>query len=62
VHSAFPGGRVLVCRDAAVWDAAADALTWDCAPAAGAPIVVKLGWRAPGQHGGRAPSIAMVLP
>jgi type IV pilus assembly protein PilV len=62
VHSAFPGGRVLVCRDAAVWDAAADALTWDCAPAAGAPIVVKLGWHAPGQHGGSAPSIAMVVP
>jgi type IV pilus assembly protein PilV len=62
VHAAFPGGRVLVCRDAAAWDAAANALSWDCAPAAGAPIVVKLGWRAPGQRGGTAPSIAMVVP
>jgi type IV pilus assembly protein PilV len=62
VHATFPGGRVLVCRDAAAWDAAAAALSWDCAAAAGAPIVVKLGWRAPGQLGGTAPSIAMVVP
>jgi type IV pilus assembly protein PilV len=62
VHSAFPGGRVLVCRDATAWDAAAGALSWDCSSAAGAPIVVKLGWRAPGQQGSAAPSIAMVVP
>jgi type IV pilus assembly protein PilV len=62
VHATFPGGRVLVCRAAAAWDAAANALSWDCAPAAGAPIVIKLGWRAPGQLGGTAPSIAMVVP
>ena len=61
LHTAFPEGRVLVCRDAAGWDAAAG-LSWDCAPAAGAPIVVKLGWRAPGQQGGAGPRIAMVLP
>jgi type IV pilus assembly protein PilV len=54
VHATFPGGRVLVCRDAAA--------SWDCAPAAGAPIVIKLGWRAPGQLGGTVPSIAMVVP
>jgi type IV pilus assembly protein PilV len=62
VHSAFPGGRVLVCRDAAAWDAATDTLSWDCEPGAGAPIVVKLGWRAPGQQGRAAPSIALVVP
>jgi type IV pilus assembly protein PilV len=62
VHAAFPGGRVLVCRDAAAWDAAADALAWNCTSAAGAPIVIKLGWRAPGQRGSVTPSIAMVAP
>jgi type IV pilus assembly protein PilV len=62
VRANFPGGRMLVCRDAAAWDAAADALTWDCAAAAGAPIVIKLGWRARGQRDGATPSIAMVAP
>jgi type IV pilus assembly protein PilV len=62
VHSAFPAARVLVCRDGAAWDAGADALSWDCTSAPGAPIVVKLGWRAPGQQGSSAPSLAMVVP
>jgi type IV pilus assembly protein PilV len=61
VHAAFPGGRVRVCRDAAGWDEAAGGLSWDCAPAAGAPMVVKLGWRTPGQ-GDAGPRIAMVVP
>lgn len=45
VHAGFPGGRILVCRDAAVWDAVRHALTWDCAPHANAPLVIKIGWR-----------------
>jgi type IV pilus assembly protein PilV len=61
LHGAFPGGRVLVCRDAAGWDAAAGGLSWDCAAGAGAPIVVKLGWLAPGQQRSAAPRIAMVV-
>jgi type IV pilus assembly protein PilV len=42
----FPGGRIAVCRDARIWDSAGAALGWDCSPAHGAPIVVKIGWRA----------------
>lgn len=56
LHAAFPDGRVLVCRDAAA------GLAWGCEPALGAPIVIKLGWRAPGQQGGARPTIAMVVP
>jgi type IV pilus assembly protein PilV len=62
LHAAFPNGRMLVCRDAGGWDAAAGALSWDCAPGAGAPIVVKLGWHAPGQQRNAGPRIAMVVP
>ena len=42
VHGAFPGGRIAVCRD----DASATS-DWTCAGGSGAPVVVKLGWRAP---------------
>jgi type IV pilus assembly protein PilV len=46
LYADFPGGRVAVCRDAAVWAGGArGGLTWECAGAAGAPIVIKLGWR-----------------
>lgn len=56
IRAGFPRGRIVVCRDAA-----GGALAWDCAPAAHAPIVVKLGWR--GNHDGdRAPSVALVVP
>jgi len=46
LHAGFPGGRVVVCRDTQIWDAGRGALTWACAGAAGAPVVVKIGWRA----------------
>jgi len=39
---AFPGGLLRVCRDMP-----AAPLAWDCAPSPGAPLVVKIGWRAP---------------
>jgi type IV pilus assembly protein PilV len=42
--TAVPGGRVLACRDGAAGNAAA----WTCDGAAGAPLVVKLGWRSDG--------------
>lgn len=45
LHGRFPGGRILVCRDSAVWDAGRDGLTWDCAAGTGAPLVIKIGWR-----------------
>lgn len=37
----FPGGRMLVCRDASA------AATWHCGAEPGAPVVIKLGWRDP---------------
>lgn len=66
----FPGGRVVVCRDSAVWDAGRGALGWACGGAAQAPIVIKLGWRSKQTDGGEArdgagdfaPSVAIALP
>ena len=48
VHGAFPGGRIAVCRDAGGWDPALHSFEWNCSGGAGAPVVVKLGWHAPG--------------
>lgn len=47
----LPQGRIKVCRDAAPWDDQAQAYRWDCDSASSlAPIVVKLGWRDPGEN------------
>lgn len=43
VASAFPGGHIVVCRDTLP---AAGPLPWSCTPAAGAPVVIKIGWLA----------------
>lgn len=62
VHDAFPGGRVKVCRDASVV-AADGTLTWSCDGAAGAPVVIKLGWRAKGDQPDNprfAPAVAIL--
>jgi type IV pilus assembly protein PilV len=45
VASGFPDGRIRVCRDAAPLDAAGLPM-WRCEAQEGAPLVVKLGWRA----------------
>ena len=74
LHAGFPGGRIAVCRDGAVWDAGRAALRWACddagGSASGAPVVIKLGWR--GKHadgsdardgaGQFAPGVALALP
>ena len=63
LHADFPEGRVAVCRDAAVWSGATGSLTWECAAAANAPVVIKLGWRdrrAP-PDAAINPSVALVL-
>ena len=39
----LPGGRAVVCRDAAMW--AGSKLRWACGGGTGAPLVVKVGWR-----------------
>ena len=46
LHAALPGARLHICRDAPAWDAAAQGLPWACSGGKGAPIVIKLGWRA----------------
>lgn len=43
VHASLPGGRALVCRDASAWQGGQ--LQWTCSGGAGAPLVVKVGWR-----------------
>jgi type IV pilus assembly protein PilV len=63
LYDGFPGARLLVCRDAAPWDAGADRLSWDCVAGTGAPIVIKLGWRDKARAAGDAtfaPSIVLV--
>lgn len=42
IGRALPGGQLRVCRDTL-----SVPLAWDCAPGPGAPLVVKIGWRAP---------------
>ena len=71
LHAGFPGGRIVVCRDSAAWDAGRGALRWACDGNAGSgtPIVIKLGWRGKEAGGGDArdsagqfaPSVALVL-
>ena len=62
LHDNFPGARIVVCRDAAVWDGGADKLAWDCSDAPGAPIVIKVGWI---ERGARqrplTPAVAVVV-
>ncbi len=59
VHEGFPGGRIKVCRDAA-----GGKLSWQCGGGAGAPLVVKLGWRTrsddPGAEAGFVPVMAIL--
>lgn len=55
LHAHFPGARVRVCRDGAPWDGAAGSLSWQCDSGAGAPVVIKLGWRVKGARGAAAP-------
>jgi type IV pilus assembly protein PilV len=41
----LPAGRLAICRDTPAWDEAGRGLRWECHPGAGAPVVIKLGWR-----------------
>ncbi|HEX8614511.1 MAG TPA: type IV pilus modification protein PilV [Telluria sp.] len=65
LHAGFPGGRIAVCRDAVVWDDAGQALAWECASVAGAPVVIKLGWQVrragSGAAAPAAPAVAVML-
>jgi len=46
LYDQYPGARLVVCRDGAVWADGARALAWQCAGGPDAPLVIKLGWRA----------------
>ena len=51
VKNSLPGGRVLVCRDAAPYDSAKRALTWTCTPDSNAGLTVKIGWKSKNPDG-----------
>jgi type IV pilus assembly protein PilV len=50
----LPGGRIRVCRDAGP-------PAWSCDAADGAPLVVKVGWRVPGDPATAAPKVMLPL-
>jgi type IV pilus assembly protein PilV len=55
----FPGGRMRVCRDDQLADAAG-LLPWSCSEHPSAPVAIKLGWRGkPGEPD--APSVFLAL-
>jgi type IV pilus assembly protein PilV len=55
----FPGGRMRVCRDDQP-PSAAGLMSWSCSGSPGAPVTVKLGWRA--ESGAPdAPSVFLAL-
>jgi type IV pilus assembly protein PilV len=58
--SGFPGGRIRVCRDAVPLDAAG-LPAWTCDAQDGAPLVVKLGWRAHGDAATGVPKLILPL-
>lgn len=62
LFSGFPHGRLAVCRDATVVSGAG-ALAWACAPAANAPVVIKVGWLDRRDQPGTPvkPSVALVV-
>lgn len=59
VAGGFPGGRILVCRDGA---SASAAPAWACDHDGAAPLIVKLGWRGPGEAAAAAPKLLLPLP
>lgn len=58
--TSFPGGRIRVCRDAALPDAGGLS-AWACDGQAGAAVVVKIGWRAQGDTATGAPKVMLPL-
>ncbi|RJG01728.1 type IV pilus modification protein PilV [Noviherbaspirillum sedimenti] len=61
LQNLLPQGRIKVCRDATPWDDKAQTYHWDCGSAGSdAPIVVKVGWRNPGEVKAGAATLAAV--
>lgn len=61
VAGGFPGGRILVCRDGASASPSPSA-AWACDHDPTAPLIVKLGWRGPGEAAAGAPKLLLPLP
>lgn len=66
LRQSLPGGRAVICRDAALWSGGK--LRWACGGGgAGAPLVVKIGWRGKNpdgtprtdEHGEYMPGVAL---
>jgi len=57
VARTFPGGQLRVCRDTLTVP-----LAWECTPGTGAPLVVKIGWRASGPVPAFVPFVAVLVP
>jgi type IV pilus assembly protein PilV len=60
LRSGFPDGRIRVCRDAGALDAAG-LPAWRCDAQDGAPLVVKLDWRAQADAATGAPQLILPL-
>lgn len=61
LYRGFPGGRIVVCRDTL---AAGQDLSWECAADAGAPLLIKIGWRgkrADGTADADGPAVALAV-
>ena len=64
IKSSLPGGRALICRDAAPWDSGAGALTWTCSKPSfdSAGLVIKIGWQAKNPDGSLIHDAAKFFP
>lgn len=62
VHAGYPGGRIVICRDA-VLEQAGRRLAWACSGGAGAPVAVKIGWMERGAAAGARtlPALALIV-
>ncbi|MET3133822.1 hypothetical protein AAKU55_004112 [Oxalobacteraceae bacterium GrIS 1.11] len=69
MYDMLPGARVVICRDANLWNAGNKNLSWSCGGSGATPIVIKLGWHGKNPDGTPlrdearqyAPSVAVTL-
>lgn len=64
VKANLPGGRALICHDAAPWDGGLGALTWACAQPSpdSVGLVIKIGWQAKNPDGSLIQDAAKQFP
>jgi type IV pilus assembly protein PilV len=63
LKAAFPGARLVICRDVLAWSGPGDRLSWTCITSPTAPIVIKLGWQnsVPGAEQRAASGVMLAL-